>query len=265
MKKMIAALLMFTLMLTLWGGSGLASATASSASTLSALTCTPVADSLSYDLRWTDQADGLTYTVTVTPADAPRSYLTQTVTGKTLTVNNLLPDTGFTFTVTEDDSGKSVSQTLTTGSVGKYTEYGAVPNMANFLYVKSADFIKANYNIRKAKYTKIQTVKAASLPAAGSEYYYLAYLKWTYAKKSPDHSTDMAFFLQTPEHEIYCYDTSEYFSGTPAPRYYWYWYVDVSDIVAAYQTDHAEFQKGKYTLWIYYNGLFFRKNNFTVK
>lgn len=234
-------------------------------STLSALTCTPQTDSLSYALRWADQADGLRYTVTVTPKGTSRSYLTQTVTDKTLKVENLLPDTEFTFTVTETSSGRSVSQTVMTGSVGKYSEFGAVPNMANFIYVTLANYGKADYNIRKAKYTKINTVKTATLPAAGTDAFYLMYLKWTYGKSSPDHLTHMAFFLQTPENELYCSAVDQYFSGTPSPRYYWYWYVDVTDIMSAYQADHATLQKGKYTIWIYYNAQFFRKTNFTVK
>lgn len=234
-------------------------------STLGALTCTPQAGTLNVDLQWTDQADGLRYTVTVTPAGSPRSYLTETVTAKKYTVQNLLPDTEFTFTVTESSSKKSVSKTLTTGSVGKYSEFGAVPNMANFIYVKNADFLKAEYNIRKAKYTKIKTVKATTMPAAFTDAYYLMYLKWTYAKSSPDHTTSMAYFLQTPDNELYCYAVDEFFTSTPSPQYYWYWYVDVTDIVSAYQTDHSSFQKGKYSLWVYYNALFFRKSEFTIK
>ena len=238
---------------------------APSASTLSGLTCTPVSDSLSYLLQWTDQADGLSYDVDITPSGSPRSFLTSTATEKTITVDNLLPDTEYTFTVTEPISGKTVSQTLTTGSVGKYTEFGAVPNMANFIYVKIPDLVKAENNIRKAKYSKIKTVKTDALPLSGIDAYYFMYLKWTYGKSSPDHFTNMTFFLQTPDNELYCTSVYEYFTGTPSPRYYWYWYVDVSDIISSYQADHATFQPGKYTIWIYYNALFFRKSNFTVK
>lgn len=238
---------------------------ASPASTLSGLICTPVSDSLSYELKWSDQVDGLSYDVDVTPSGSPRSFLTSTAIGTSITVDNLLPETEFTITVTEPISGKSVSQTLTTGSVGKYTEFGAVPNMANFIYVKIADLAKSDNNIRKAKYSKIKTVKPDALPLSGTDAYYFMYLKWTYGKSSPDHFTNMAFFLQTPDNELYCTSVYDYFSGTPSPRYYWYWYVDVSDIISSYQADHAAFQSGKYTIWIYYNGLFFRKSNFTVK
>ena len=238
---------------------------AAAASTLSGLTCTPVSDSLSYQLQWLDDAEGLSYDVVVTPSGSPRSYLTVTAEGTSVTVDNLLPKTEFTITVTEPISGKSVSQTLTTGSVGKYTEYGAVPNMANFIYVKNDDLVKAENNIRKAKYTKVQTVKASTLPQSGLDAYYFMYLKWTYGKSSPDHYTNMTFFLQTPENELYCTSVYDYFSGTPSPRYYWYWYVDVSDIIRSYQTDHTAFQPGKYTIWIYYNALNFRKSNFTIK
>ena len=75
----------------------------------------------------------------------------------------------------------------------------------------------------------------------------------------------MAYFLQTPDNELYCYAVDEFFTSTPSPQYYWYWYVDVTDIVSAYQTDHTSFQKGKYSLWVYYDALFFRKSEFTIK
>lgn len=180
-------------------------------------------------------------------------------------MKNLLPDTEFLITITETRSKKSVSKTLKTGSVNKYKEYGAVPNMANVLYVTNEDYQKDDDAYQKSKYqNKITTIKASNVPKVSEAYFYI-YLKWTYAQKSPEHTTNMLIFLQTPTNAIYYQTNTETFEGTPDRRWYWWWYVPIDSIMESYQDDHPQMEKGEYNVWVFFNNLFFRKTSFTIK
>jgi len=234
-------------------------------SSISSLVLNPDSNTLSCQVGWKDDANGLSYEIALRPLGAPRDCFSTVVSTKAFTLENLLPDSQYLVTVTETKSRRSVSKALQTGSVETYHVYHAVPNMANPLFITNEDMTAADNNLYKADYHKIETIRAEDIPAVYSQASYYVYLKWTYAVNSESHTTDMLFFLQTPENELYYQKYTQNFSETLQPRVYWRWYANIDDVINAWRTEHPQIAKGTYKIWVYFDNLFFRTNEFVVE
>lgn len=234
-------------------------------SSINSLELKPDANALSCQVEWKDDTTGLSYEIALRPLGAPRDCFSTVVSTKSFTLENLLPDSEYSVTVTETKSRRNVTTVLQTGSVETYHVYHAVPNMANLLFITNEDMAAADNNTFKADYHKIETIQADDIPAVYSQAFYYVYLKWTYAVKSESHTTDMLFFLQTPENELYYQKYTQDFDETLQPRIFWRWYANVNDVINAWRTDHPQIAKGTYKIWVYFDNLFFRTNEFVVE
>ena len=235
------------------------------ASTLDNLVLIPDTEDLSCQASWTDGTDGLSYEIALRPMGAPRDCYATVVNAKSCNLENLLPDSQYSLTVTERSSRRSVTRVFQTGSVETYHIYHAVPNMAHFIYITNEELQAANGNEFNADYHKVEVVQADDLPAVYSKAAFYLYLKWTYAVVSDAHTSDVLVFLKTPENELYYQKYKRSFEATLQPRCFWRSYLNIDDVISAWRTDHQNITKGTYKIRVYMDHLFFRKYDFVVE
>lgn len=193
-------------------------------------------------------------------------YLDNRVTQQSVTINSVAPQGTYRIKAF-DQNGKVVAEAgEVTGTVGKWSKYGAVTGICEIVRRTNSDESKSIWDVSHPTVNSITASELDRMIGEGIPFH--LHWKVQFKQKSYAQTFRNDLVMYAPDGSIYVDTWDESFNKDMNPNSYWNCYPYVTGFDAVfdqYRQDHSSWQPGKYTFRIYADGLLIQDCTMTVK